>query len=744
MYRYKTVIAISAVLIITFISVSCMPASTPMPEIIQQPVANIQNIKVGLDPGHGWGDSQTGAVGNGLIEKDINLEIALITRQILENNGIEVVMTREGDSYDKKLYQAAEIMNNESPVLVVSIHTNSSGGSRASGTEACYTVGTDTDEQSKILAQLLTESIANTLSVDNRGIYPENSESICGRGRGGLYIHYMKAPSAIIETGFLSNPIEAEFLKNRKSEYAQAIAQAIMNYLRIQMPTILSVGPIQPSPFSIAVTIEAATIVPTDVIDQNKSIRGSKGSSTAMLFDVSGSMEELDLTGITKLDAAKDSGSRILDIIQAENSVSQGAEIAILSFSDAAWVNSSLTLDVAIARSALYDLYPMGGTGMPDGLRLAIDQFTNSQNTEPIIIMLSDGIPNIGLGGVDLGDESLVRRQVLDLASEAGTKGICIYAVGFGIPGTAGSLSGEASIDEDFLKQVAANSGCGAYYNAQNATELANVYVNLRHQSTGNILLSQTGNISQGQTVDIGNVQIPDDQSMILFTLNWPGSQLDAILMDPAGLTVDSNYPNASLSSTDTLVSIIVQNPQTGEWKLAAKGVDVPESTTNYNAVISARPNPNPPTAIPQETPQATIPTTPAFPIVILFLILAGGSVAIYVMVQTRSRRRSLSSGVVASNARLVAISGERSGQAIMLVDRLIAGRSVRCRVRLNEKTVSRQHAIFRFSGGNWYVQDMNSQAGTIVNGYPVKARILKDGDRIQVGSSIFEFRYGR
>jgi N-acetylmuramoyl-L-alanine amidase len=244
------------VLVISLILASCRQTSTPGPEVIQQPESEIHDVKVGLDPGHGWGDSRTGAVGNGLIEKDVNLEIALLTRQILEDNAIDVVMTREGDSYDKKLYQAAEIMNSESPVLVVSIHTNS-GGNTASGTEACYTVGKDTDERSKQIAQLLTQSIASNLSVKNRGIFPENSESVCGRGRGRLYIHDMNAPSALVETGFLSNPTEAELLKNRKSDYARAIAQAILNYLGIKKPSILSAAPAQPE---ISITLEVATI----------------------------------------------------------------------------------------------------------------------------------------------------------------------------------------------------------------------------------------------------------------------------------------------------------------------------------------------------------------------------------------------------------------------------------------------------------------------------------------------------
>ena len=96
-------------------------------------------------------------------------------------------------------------------------------------------------------------------------------------------------------------------------------------------------------------------------------------SSTILLFDISGSMAEQDLTGISKLDAAKDAGARILDIIQAENAISSGAEVGVLSFSNGAWVDSSFSAIVDTSRSALENLYANGGTGMPDGLRLAID-----------------------------------------------------------------------------------------------------------------------------------------------------------------------------------------------------------------------------------------------------------------------------------------------------------------------------------------------------------------------------------
>ena len=257
---------LAAVLLVTFLLVSCAPRSTPFPDAVQQPMSVSQHIIVGLDPGHGWGDSKTGATGNGLVEKDLNLEIALLTKQILENSSIEVVMTREGDSYDKSLTEAAVTMNKAGVDLVVSIHTNS-GGVNASCTEACVTEGKNTDTQSQEIAQLLTESISTTLSIPNLGISPEVGNSGCGR-HGRLYIHDMNAPSTIIETGFLSNPTQAELLKSRKKDFAQAIAQAIMNYFGVQKPAILSAAPVQPE---LGSTVTSATV---EVPSNNSSTTG--------------------------------------------------------------------------------------------------------------------------------------------------------------------------------------------------------------------------------------------------------------------------------------------------------------------------------------------------------------------------------------------------------------------------------------------------------------------------------------
>jgi hypothetical protein len=451
-------------------------------------------------------------------------------------------------------------------------------------------------------------------------------------------------------------------------------------------------------------------------------------SSTALVFDASGSMSMNDPSGKMKLQAAKSAGGNILDIISAENQAGSqsGNQVAVVSFSANASLDKPLTADMSAARNALDALLPQSRTAMPAGLQTGIRALTDGSGSgKSILILLSDGMPNVDLSGG--GSEATARQQTLDQATEAGQKNICVYTVGFGDP--AGS--GDAYLDEDFLRQVAANSGCGSYYNAQNAIQLANVYVQLRHSSTGTIVFNHTGTIAQGQQLNIGTATMPTNQALALFTLNWPGSRLDAQLTDPSGRVVDSSYPGASISTAASIVSIILQKPQAGLWKFAVNGVDVPEGVTDYDAILSVRPNPA--NAIPPSSPSsAGIP--------IILLVLAGGGIGAYALTRIRKRApQTAQTGM--RRAYLVGQRGLLSGRSIPLTDGLLIGRGSTCHVHLEDASASRQHARFRYAQGAWYIQDMKSAYGTYVNGRRVMAQRLKSGDRIQIGSCELEFR---
>jgi pSer/pThr/pTyr-binding forkhead associated (FHA) protein len=66
--------------------------------------------------------------------------------------------------------------------------------------------------------------------------------------------------------------------------------------------------------------------------------------------------------------------------------------------------------------------------------------------------------------------------------------------------------------------------------------------------------------------------------------------------------------------------------------------------------------------------------------------------------------------------------------------DWLVLGRGRGADVVIAEPTLSRAHAAFGFDGERFFVQDLGSTNGTLVNGSKEKARQLEDGDEVQIG----------
>ena len=88
--------------------------------------------RVFLGVGHGGTDS--GAIGNGFKEKDLNLSIALACNEILVNHGVTVMMSRTKDESDTISDEIKEC-NNFKPDFAIDIHNNAGGGD---GAEAFY------------------------------------------------------------------------------------------------------------------------------------------------------------------------------------------------------------------------------------------------------------------------------------------------------------------------------------------------------------------------------------------------------------------------------------------------------------------------------------------------------------------------------------------------------------------------------------------------------------------------------
>jgi N-acetylmuramoyl-L-alanine amidase len=180
-----------------------------------------------IDPGHGGVDG--GAVSqNGTLEKDINLKIAFKLKEILEEKGYIILLTRDDDYglysdkgkiRDKKI----EDLNNRCRLkkesqcdIYISIHLNMFTDSKYHGAQVWYS------EQPKEASDL-AHIIQNNLIADLDKVNTRKEKN--AKGAYKILRCHNDIPSVIVECGFLSN--ETEEKKLLQNEYQDKIAISI-------------------------------------------------------------------------------------------------------------------------------------------------------------------------------------------------------------------------------------------------------------------------------------------------------------------------------------------------------------------------------------------------------------------------------------------------------------------------------------------------------------------------------------
>jgi N-acetylmuramoyl-L-alanine amidase len=175
-----------------------------------------------LDPGHGGADP--GAIGlNGLLEKEVNLALALRLRDFLIEAGAEVVLSRESDVF-VPLYERAHAANSREAAAFVSLHANASPKTWEFGTETYY----HPDRPgSRDLADEVQRTLVETLQRHDRGKRP-TKEFVVTRET--------TMPAILVELAFLSNPAEEQLLGDPlfREQAAGAITSGILAYFRRQ------------------------------------------------------------------------------------------------------------------------------------------------------------------------------------------------------------------------------------------------------------------------------------------------------------------------------------------------------------------------------------------------------------------------------------------------------------------------------------------------------------------------------
>ncbi len=192
-------------------------ASFPQPTL---PRPNGRRIVV-IDPGHGGTDP--GAVGiGGLRETDIVLPISMEVVRLLQQQGLQVYLTRADESREVDLPPRVALAKQVRADVFVSIHANAISLSRPdiNGAEAYYAPGSASGAE---LSRVILNSITRTVNIPSRGV----------RSARFYVVRNTTMPATLIETGFVTGAQDAPKLRdpNFQRQMAAAIAQGIIEFL---------------------------------------------------------------------------------------------------------------------------------------------------------------------------------------------------------------------------------------------------------------------------------------------------------------------------------------------------------------------------------------------------------------------------------------------------------------------------------------------------------------------------------
>lgn len=183
-------------------------------------------IKIFIDQGHNpTGYHNIGASGNGLFEQDINYQVGIYLAELLRNDPrFEVRLSRPtpttvlGTNIATSLSERVRMANQWPANYFISIHANFNVNPAINGTEVyIYQYYT----QANWLAEQVMDGIVEMVGTKNNGI----------RANSTFYVlRYTTMPAILVEMAYISNPEDAELLRNNQYQFAQGIYIGIMRY----------------------------------------------------------------------------------------------------------------------------------------------------------------------------------------------------------------------------------------------------------------------------------------------------------------------------------------------------------------------------------------------------------------------------------------------------------------------------------------------------------------------------------
>jgi N-acetylmuramoyl-L-alanine amidase len=244
-------------------------ASLARPKRGAQPLAAYDQRTVRtivIDPGHGGKDP--GATGlDGLVEKEVTLDLARRMRERLERWGFRVIMTREGDETVDLEERTARAEGGGGDIFL-SLHVNAAPRATAAGIETYYLDESDerhsdvvaarengiapaqAGELQRTVAQLRVSEVSQRSGLLARHVHGAIVRGLRARygvtedlgvRQGPFYVLFLSSmPAILVEVGFATNPVDAERL--RDDAYLELvtdrIASGLMAYAIASAPVV--------------------------------------------------------------------------------------------------------------------------------------------------------------------------------------------------------------------------------------------------------------------------------------------------------------------------------------------------------------------------------------------------------------------------------------------------------------------------------------------------------------------------
>lgn len=244
--------------------VPAVPAKKKRKTGVELPLSKQLGLKIkriAIDPGHGGKDPGCLNKKLNLKEKDLALDIAITLKELLENDGYDVILTRDKDVF-LSLEERPAIANSKAADLFVSIHVNWSRHTATRGIETFYlnfatdpeaerVAAKENEASSRSLSQLkdilkkiaLNEKIRESRALSQfvqKGMvsqmrkYYSDINDLGVRGAPFFVLIGADMPATLVEVSFLSNEMEAHRLSDPiyRARIAYGIYRGIENFIK--------------------------------------------------------------------------------------------------------------------------------------------------------------------------------------------------------------------------------------------------------------------------------------------------------------------------------------------------------------------------------------------------------------------------------------------------------------------------------------------------------------------------------